>query len=273
MRIDGAGLDLGLWAQLFPPGLFTTAPAFNWGTPMFRSIVLALATLPALTLAAPAHAAPVAKEQRQLVVVSDLTTFAPGYLWLYKLIEANAVGMAQTKLGGDYAKINVMAVENATLANFHAGLAALAADPATSAIDVYVSLHGAPGAMWFHDGPHGSAEVRDALKTHSGMSEKLRALYSTACFGDSHADDWLAAGFRTASGSKGVNANSAYEYPAMMDSWKAGDSFGDAVAKGDDPVEQRIWDGIAANQMHFDGVDSTKVVHGDASVTIGELAP
>lgn len=213
----------------------------------------------------------VAKEERDLVVVADLSTHGVDkFKWLYRFIEANAVGMAQRNLGDSYRQILALTGENATLAGFHQGLASLA-ESATSprAVDVFVNLHGAPGALWFHEGAYGTSEIKDALATHDALTPKLRLLYSTACYGDSHAEDFLAAGFQVASGSLKVNSNSPFDYPTTMNAWKAGDPFASAQEKGNNEVWRKFYDGIAKNQG-FEDADSTKIVHGDKALTIDQ---
>ena len=224
-------------------------------------------TRPALaddTAAAPA----IAKDHRTLVVVAELSEFGDAkYKWLYTFLEANAVGQAQKQLSDSYHEILALSKEHATLANLHSGLHALSLASETRVVDTFVHLHGSPDTLWFHEGPHGGAEVRGTMAAEAGFAGKLRVLYSTACYGDSVADDWLASGFKAASGALKVNANGMYDYPALMTAWHDGKTIGEAQDEGNNVVYRKLYDGIAANQG-FSDVDSTKVVHGDRGLTI-----
>jgi hypothetical protein len=216
----------------------------------------------------------VGKDDRTLVVVAELSTYGVDqYKWLYQFLEASAVSQAKAHLGDSYRDILILSGDHATLDGLHLGLAGVAAAAqAPKAFDVFVHLHGAPGTLWFHEGPHSSSEVKAALTAHPELAHKLRAFYSTACYGDSDADDMLAAGFQVASGSRKINSNSPYDYPTLMDAWKSGATFAAAQDLGNNPTYIKVYDDLAAH-MGFTDVDSSKVVHGDGAVTIDRKKP
>ena len=70
--------------------------------------------------------------------------------------------------------------------------------------------------------------IREKLQA-ANLKKKLRVLYSTACFGQSHNLDFIQAGFRVVSGATEVNANAVIEYPVFMDAWRDGKTFKSAV--------------------------------------------
>lgn len=210
----------------------------------------------------------IAKEERALVVVADLTTHAnPKYAWLYTFLEANGVSMAQSVLGGSYAKIYALPKEQATLQNMQEGLAAIGKEPTVKAIDLFVHLHGGPNTLWFHEGPHESQEVRGALMADDTLGKKLRMLYSTACYGASHASDLLAGGFDAANGAARVNTNGAYDYPTVMKYWRDGATYQVAQDAGNNEFWKNTFDNWARNNG-FSDVDSTKTVFGIKELTI-----
>lgn len=96
-------------------------------------------------------------------------------------------------------------------------------------------------------------------------------LYSTACFGKSHANEFVEAGFNAACGAQGVNANSATEYPAVLTMWAAGSRLTDAINLGENPLTRTPAD-VAATAAGFVGVNSDKDIVGDGNVRISSPA-
>jgi hypothetical protein len=95
-------------------------------------------------------------------------------------------------------------------------------------------------------------------------------VYNTSCFGASHADNLIGAGFKAAAGAAKVNANSPTEYPAVLAMWAAGASFSTAITTGDNPSTRKHLDAIA-KQAKFSPVDSQKSVQGNGSLTINYI--
>lgn len=88
-------------------------------------------------------------------------------------------------------------------------------------------LHGLPDKLVFADGGVKTPALAGEIKALS-LAEKLRLVYSTACFGLSHADDFVKAGFTAAVGAKAVNANAAAEFPLLLAQWGGGARLQDA---------------------------------------------
>ena len=95
-------------------------------------------------------------------------------------------------------------------------------------------------------------------------------LYSTACFGLSHAQPFVDAGFAAACGATGQCANGPVEYPQVLSMWSQGNTFKDSVNKGDDPSTRRIFD-AAAWLSGFRQANSDKEIKGNLTVTIDSL--
>ena len=115
-----------------------------------------------------------------------------------------------------------------TSANFIDCIASLASDDQLQALDVFLHVHGLKGALVFKDGQKSISEISEKLRK-ARLKKKLRVLYSTACFGQTHAPSFVKAGFRVASGANAVNANAFIEYPAFMDAWRDERTFKSAV--------------------------------------------
>jgi hypothetical protein len=210
-------------------------------------------------------------EERDLLVVSNLTTHGSAdYAWLYAFIEVSGVALAQSQLSDSYKSISVLSGADASFGGFEQALSTMTARPEEKALDVFVHLHGSPGALWFEDGMKETSSIRTALAAQPRVGAKLRALYSTACYGGSHMGDFLASGFRVANGARAVNANAAYDYPTVLGRWRDGETFQDAQNAGNDPGQMSFYDGIASWQG-FSDVDSFKLVEGQGDATINAI--
>ena len=138
------------------------------------------------------------------------------------------------------------------------------------AVDVLLMLHGSENTLHFDGGAARTGDLRGELAA-LGLRGKLRMLYSTCCYGDSHSDDLVAGGFRAAVGAAAVNANAATEYPTVLTRWAAGSTLKDAVAAGDNPLTRVPQDRIA-KMMGFADADSDKTIRGDGRITIASVA-
>lgn len=213
------------------------------------------------------QSAQLTSQDRVLLVTSNLTTHGmPKYRWLYRFLDSSSVFLAKKTLSGAYRKLYLLGGKNATVANFTDNIPRLAGDPKTRALDVMTHLHGSPGALWFEDNAYTTHYLKTAL-LRSPLKGRARLMYSTACYGKSHAQDFVDAGFQTASGSVGVNADSAFSYPATMLKWRRGSAYWSVVRTSNSRVS--IWlSDRAAKLMGFDDVNSFKVIKGDTLARI-----
>lgn len=208
------------------------------------------------------------KSQRDLIVFSNLVSQGmPQYAWLYQFLETSAISLAYLKMGGKYRKIWAVAGPALTKTKFTDEVIRRAKNPTVKALDVFVHLHGSNRRLWFQDGSMSTAAISDCLK-EKNLKHKLRALYSTACYGGTQANDFVLAGFKVASGARQVNANSPYDYPTFMDHWGAGKSFNYARAQGNHAGQREFYDGIAKTIGGFKNVDSYKIMKGQAQTRI-----
>jgi hypothetical protein len=231
---------------------------------------MSLAILMMMTTLLPMAAQAVEKSNRDLLVVASLVTNGdPRYAWLYQFLNASAITLAQMALGMQYRQISVLSGPNATRANFTGKIQSLSSLSSVQALDVMLHLHGSRGTLWFADGSRSSSAVRTALG--NGTNPKLRLLYSTACYGGSHAADFIGAGFKVVNGARAVNANASYEYPVILGQWATGHTFSEAQTLGNDPTMRAIHD-AAARAVGFTDVDSFKIVRGYGSTRISSSA-
>ena len=171
----------------------------------------------------------VGKDGRDLLVVSYLFTGGNQKLpWLYRWLEDNAVDLARVMLSSHYRKFATLEGDEVTSANFIDRITSLASDEQLQALDVLLHLHGLPGELVFRDEAMSISKISEKLQA-ANLKKKLRALYSTACYGMTHAADFVQAGFWVVSGATAVNANAVIEYPAFMDAWRDEKTFKSAV--------------------------------------------
>ncbi|WP_141735007.1 hypothetical protein [Oligoflexus tunisiensis] len=215
-----------------------------------------------------AESVPITK--RDLLVVSNLETHGKKeFKWLYRFLDVMSVSLAEQKLKDSYRHIYVLAADKASLANFTNSLESITQDPDLAALDVFIHLHGAPDRLWFQDRLIQTETLGTEIQSIVSHPSKLRALYSTACYGKSHAEGFLNAGFSVVNGAEKVNTNSPHDYPAFMNAWKSGATFDAAQEDGNSPEWIAFYDSIA-QAAGFDDVGSYKVVEGDGQMTINE---
>jgi hypothetical protein len=210
------------------------------------------------------------KEARAVIVISSLAPAGRKRLKvLYRALESVSVEIADHMLKPVYGSYTVLAGGKAGPTQLTNAVLAAGAQPAIGAIDVVVVLHGSPGRLIFDDG-NGKGVSVDATAlaaTFAPARAKLRMLYSTACYGLSHAQAFVDGGFIAACGAIGECANGPVEYPQVLALWSHSHTFRDAVDKGDDPATRVIFDTVA-KWSGFPHANSDKEIKGNASVTI-----
>ena len=211
--------------------------------------------------------------ERALVLISSLTPAGKAKLKaLYRGLGTVSVELADLMLRPQYGRMRVLTDRAATRPAFVRAITQVAAQPQIDAVDVIVVLHGSPGRLIFDNGSGkgDSVDVRDLIPDLAPARAKLRILYSTACYGLSHAQPFVDAGFDAACGAIGSCANGPVEYPQVLSMWSHGHTFKDAVNKGDDPSTRKIFD-AAAWLSGFHDANSDKEIKGDLTTTIDSV--
>lgn len=211
----------------------------------------------------------VSKSQRVLIIVSYLSP--KNKFNFYNFVEASGIATAKLILKSKYSSIEVLKDSEATKNKFLSKISTFAAKSSIKAIDVIMMTHGNPGKLYFYDASESDKDV--AVKSSTLKSDiralknynKLRLLYSTACYGDSHSDDFLGAGFNASVGSVGVNSNSASEFPIVCELWGKGDKISTAVYWGE--MGYKAFD-LIAKAAGFKDANSDKNVRGNGSLRI-----
>ena len=213
------------------------------------------------------------KENRVLLIVNSLVKHAdPRLTWLYKFIEVAGVETTLRLLSSHYRQIYVIRGSQATCRKVLETLVSLAGSPGNQAVDFFLQLHGEPGELFFYDQRVFAKDFSARLRAQTeGL--RFRLLYNTSCYGDSHSQYFLAAGFKAAIGSLKVNANAATEFPVFCRLWGSQGFFRkrvrplkEVLAKADRPAPRFVADSLA--RRYFKEADSKKIIRGNSMLTI-----
>jgi len=204
------------------------------------------------------------KENRALLVVANLV-LGDGddegdYDKLYEWLDKYAVLVANMLMRPVYRVVESLTENRVTLTGFVDRVVQLALDPQTQALDVFLVMHGSETRLFFDDVSVTTADLAEMLAA-ADLAHRLRLLYSTACYGALHAEDFVKAGFRTASGALAVCANGPYDFPTQLLKWGTFNTYRSAMAAGNNPVFRVIHDN-AAKLMGFTDVNSEKTIAG-----------
>jgi hypothetical protein len=205
----------------------------------------------------------IAKSQRAMVVVASLATTSKRYRQLYRFLDGSTLPVVKAICGRSYGLI--VTPSDGSMAGLVAAIRRATTSPTIAAVDLVLACHGLPGAIKFQDGkrPVGQLEAAFAGVPNRG---KLRLAYNLCCHGATHSDSLHRIGFDAVVGSKGVNANSAFELPALLGAWASGQRLGLAVETGNNPTNREFADAFAS--LMFRNVDSFKVLSGDNAASL-----
>jgi hypothetical protein len=231
--------------------------------------------------------APVTRDQRVLVVLSELdSTGAPELEQLYRALEDLTGHFVGALLQDKYKRIITLRNNSATLANFKRVVYQEANKTDIRAIDVIISVHGLPTKLAMANGIVTKDAFRDEMLRTTTRQElvnkifvkkKLRALYNLACYAGRNMQTMRDIGFATVNGARGVNANSEVELVPALTAWANGVGFKDSFIASNNPVALFASDaalreiGRAQNSMLKD-IDSEKLFSGEFNKTINSPA-
>lgn len=188
--------------------------------------------------------------------------------WLYRGLEVKGADAARRILEPAYRDVVVVQGQGLTSASLVDQVARLAADDAVRAIDVVLVVHGLRGRLHFgEDDVRPAAEVAARLR-ESGAGPKLRLLYSSACFGATHAEPMVGAGFSTVIGAEQKNTTGYSEFRSLLAAWTDGATAAAALRRSDRPVPRWCWDMAARVFGRMRHVNSHKRLAGDPMLVI-----
>jgi hypothetical protein len=228
-----------------------------------------------------AEAASVSKQQREAIIfITNLSQGSNLEEQFYDVVEFAAGALGQASLTPNYQKVTTIQGSGATLTALRNALKTAANKSGIKAVDLIFVTHGLSGEVLFANGRKTMDQVKADIVGNLTAAQrgKLRMIFSTACFGSTHRSKWRDAGFKTASGSQGIYADSALSYPAFLGSWIIGTNFSGAVGVANAADVFRVSDNAA--KAWFDSkdrhdlanqVNSNRVVSGSSSLTIGTM--
>lgn len=229
------------------------------------------------------------KDQRGLLIMvadlsSDYESTHP-FATVYNFIERSAEIIAVRKLRQHYKETLILKDNLADIDFMLQSMERLTNDDSIKAVDVVFVTHGSDSRIHFSESSSITSGNLSRLMQESLTAQqrsKLRALFSTACFGASHTTDWLTAGFKVVSGANEVYTDSASSYLPMLETWANGETFNQSIINANKADHRDITDSAAdeaaarnLTNSALDGyagrIDSTRIVKGEGRITISKM--
>jgi len=197
-----------------------------------------------------AKASLITKENRDLIAVVNLSLIAKKHQAMYRYEESRAVMKIKHDLAPYYRKTHIYSGIGATRANLLKAIQESEIDPEVKAVDTIIYVHGLPGELGFIDtGFYPTSRLRDEILYES--PKKLRALYSDACYGESHLADWIKAGYRVASGSIEMDTNWSVDLSRFMAAWRKDRTFGKGIREANSVRRTKLTDWLIRKGNSF----------------------
>jgi hypothetical protein len=243
-------------------------------------LLFALTLFIGLTSVTPASAQAYCPPNRRdcLVFVAKLSDskMSPAQKAFYNFLEFGASTTAALILAPRYRKVHLVEGTSADREALWKKLDQVSRNSSVWAVDMVFVSHGLTGAVQFNNQTVNMSTIRDDIKSKIPYAyrKKLRAVFDTSCYSASHRSYWISAGFKTASGSRRIYADSIVTYPLLLSAWANYSTFQHSVqiANGADPM--RVIDNAAKNVLRSWGyakwwdVDSYRYLSGSISLRI-----
>ena len=188
--------------------------------------------------------------------------------WLYRGLEAGGAREAKQILAPGYGEVMLLSGPALTSRGLVDAITRLTTSEDIDAVDVILVAHGLNGRLQFSRGDVCTAADLATQLRAVGAAPKLRLLYSSACFGATHAEQFLGAGFSTVIGAVEKNTTGLSEFRRLLRAWVRGESAGAALGIADRPAQRWFWDTAAKVAGRLKRVNSRKQLDGDPGVTI-----
>lgn len=216
------------------------------------------------------------KEHRVLFLVNCLAEHGDRRLKkLYRFIENAGVDVAMRLLGSHYKVLSVLKGGEATWFGFLNRMYTLSGEQGVEAIDLFFQLHGKPDKVRFFDHWVPVMQMGQEIGNIANPG-RLRLVYNLCCYGDSHSNSLISAGFKTAIGSLKINSNAALEYPSFCRLWARTGfesdpllNISEVLRRSDRPTARNFQDFLA--KRYFEDVDSRKIIRGNKLIKISDM--
>lgn len=238
---------------------------------MLKALFAAVSVVATLLSPASSQAQTRASE-RGLIVFLNMYTGDKGF-WMdewYKTETASALVSITLITGGAYGSRKFLVRNQAKVSSLLQAVREMNADPKIKAIDLLVYTHGRPNELNVIYEGLGMLQplttwvpLREIAEPIARLgSKKLRAVFADACFSATHNDEWLAAGFKAASGTIGIDCNQSRDVDLFLSRWVRGRSFAAAVSAANAEPTAPLLD------RSYDDGNSRKAFQGQAGLTI-----
>lgn len=219
---------------------------------------------------------PIKKENRELVQIVYLMDeeYDSVQRQLYSFIETGSSGLVDTFLGNDYKQVHRITGSDATLVNLKQKLMDAGSGNTTKAVDLIFCTHGYERGVVFYGGNNKISTVERILREiPDQIRNKFRMVFSTACFGDTHSPMWLNVGFKCASGSEGIYADSEASLAPFLHAWETEKTFNESISIANAADIGNAADNIAIQYYKATGknateINSNRLVRGNSNLRI-----
>jgi hypothetical protein len=193
------------------------------------------------------------------------------------VIESGADYSARVLLRPAYGRRMLLRGDAATVPGLLVALTEVTGAAGVRAVDLSMHPHGTTQRLVLADAAVDVDDVATQVLAVLGEEQRhrLRAVISTACYGASHLDAWLRAGFVAATGARGIYADGLTSVPATFRAWAARRTLEQCVQAANDHPTRHAQDWVASRYYAWTGrsgqaerVDSTRVLGGSGAVRI-----
>ena len=188
--------------------------------------------------------------------------------WLYRGLEVGGAREAKQILAPGYREVVLLSGPALTGNGLVDAITRLTTSDDIDAVDVILVAHGLNGRLQFSPGEVRTAAELAAQLRAAGASPKLRLLYSSACFGATHSQQFLGAGFSTVIGALEKNTTGLSEFRRLLSAWVNGADAAAALDLADRPAQRWFWDTTAKVVGRLKRVNSRKQLAGDPNLTL-----
>jgi hypothetical protein len=179
--------------------------------------------------------------------------------WSYGFVEWLGIVTAKIVLKNTYNRIVVCNAKGASFAQIKREIAIFSK---YESLDIILNVHGLKTGIFLFDNEFiPISTFCEIFKQHN-----LRLVYSTACYGKYHLQEWMNVNAKSAIGATAVNGNALSEYPFFLHYWKIGFTSTDALQRASFYQLNRIQDKIARKIFGFKDVDSSKTIIGKTTI-------
>jgi len=179
--------------------------------------------------------------------------------WSYSIVEWFGIFTAKIILKNTYKKMIVCNAKSASITEIKREVELL---PQHESLDIILNVHGLKtGIFLFENEFIPISTFCELFKQH-----KLRLVYSTACYGKYHLQEWANVKAKSAIGAAAVNGNALTEYPFFLYYWKKEHFSEVALQKSSFIKLNQLQDIIARKIFGFKEVNSSKTILGKAHI-------